>query len=615
MTLNALYQAQRRIGGTEDLASALTVIAEVVFELVEHATHVTVVLREADAALAQRSTRRGGGNAYVPVLTRARGETGEHSEDTFLPVPRSVYRKVLQERSAVLAADAPKDVSASPSLTTASVRSTVAVPLWSGEEILGVVQVDNRDAPGMLKPPDLEVMLLLAAQASMAVANARLIGRLRVAEARLVNENNFLKRRQRNAQSAEGGSSIIGDSEAMQALQKQIDKVADTPVTVLIEGETGSGKELVATALHERSSRNDKLFVAVNCAAMSEGLLESELFGHRKGAFTGAHDNKEGMFDLADGGTLFLDEITEAPIAIQSKLLRALQEGEVRPVGAARSHRVSVRVVAATNRDLEKEVEEGRFREDLYYRLKVFPLRVPPLRERRKDIAPLAEAFLARYAVELNKVVAGVAVDAMRLLTAYDWPGNVRELQNEVQRLVIQAEKGGFVSADLVSSRMRAGQELLRKAGGKKSTLKATVQTVERFVIYQALEECNNNKTKAAAQLGITREGLAQEVEAVHLRLADFREKVTSLVGSCVRWFIMIYPHSNETQTRWDHGDYKVQLMLPNNTRPIGFCDGSVADVAEMTERAESEGSDSIRVEKKRLKSGREIWTIHATNE
>ncbi len=521
VTMQALYDAQRRIGAAHDLRHTLEVIAEVVFALLVHATHVTVVLRERDAALVQRTGRGGSGEAYVPVLTRARAaiESSAGVDNAasahFVAVPRSVYRKVLQERSAVLAADVPREVSAAPSVMKASVRSTVAVPLWRGEEILGVVQVDNRDAPGMLKPHDLDVMLLVAAQASLAVANARLIGRLRVAEARLVRENDFLKQRQRGRRNTSAGGRIVGDSAPMQQLQQQIDKVANTGVTVLIEGETGSGKELVAAALHERSNRSTEMFVAINCAAMAEGLLESELFGHHKGAFTGAHDDKTGLFDLADGGTLFLDEITEAPSAIQAKLLRALQEGEVRPVGARRSHRVDVRVVAATNRDLEAEVAAGRFREDLYYRLKVFPLRVPPLRERRDDIAPLVEHFMAHYSQQLGRVVAGVGTDAMQLLRAYDWPGNVRELQNEVQRLVIEAQPGAIVTAALISRRMRRGQRLLQQVGVKK-TLKATVAAVERLLIFETLQRCDNNKTKAAKELGITREGL-------HKKLRNYR--------------------------------------------------------------------------------------------
>src|SRR5690606_23775729 len=209
-------------------------------------------------------------------------------------------------------------------------------------------------------------------------ANARLVQRLRSAEERLRKENQFLKGKEQERRSGSRGGAapdIIGESAPMKHLLQQLEKVVNTRVTVLIEGETGVGKELVAASVHYRSNRRDRLFVGQNCAAMPETLLESELFGHKKGAFTGAHEDKRGLFEVADGGTLFLDEVTEMPLSLQSKLLRVLQEGEIRAIGATQEKKVNVRIVAATNRNLEKEVAEGRFREDLYYRLKVFPLR------------------------------------------------------------------------------------------------------------------------------------------------------------------------------------------------------------------------------------------------
>jgi transcriptional regulator with GAF, ATPase, and Fis domain len=512
VTLRALYDAQSKIGRTTELDGVLEAITAAVFEVVAHASHVTIVLQAGDASGEGATTKkaRASARSYLPVLTRVRPEESggppSDATDQFVPITRSVYRKVLQERAAVLAADAPKEVAATPSIMAASVRSTIAVPLWRGDEILGVLQVDNRDAPGMLKPKDLDVVLVLAEQASLAVAGARLIKRLKVAEARLRQENTFLKDREQRE------VALIGESDAMKQIMSQLDKVADTRVTVLIEGATGTGKELVASALHYRSSRRDEIFVAQNCAALTESLLESELFGHKKGSFTGAIEDKKGLFELAHGSTLFLDEVTEAPMSIQSKLLRALQEGEIRPVGASETRTVNVRVVAATNRNLEAEVEAGRFREDLYYRLKVFPLRVPPLRERRSDIPLLIQHFLERYAAELGKPVAGVSAEASNLLIAYDWPGNVRELQNEVQRVVIQVDPGAFVTPDLLSSRMRKGEQLVARAGVAKGTLKETVLAVEKYIIFEALREHGGNKTSTAKTLGITREGLHKKL-------------------------------------------------------------------------------------------------------
>jgi Nif-specific regulatory protein len=504
--LSTFYAVQKRIGAAADLDQVLAEIADAALALIPGATHVTVVLRddeqEPDTAAA----------AFVPVLTRVRLSGGGGGPPSGrVPITRSVYRRVIKERAAVLAADAPTEVGSSESMLGASIKSTIGVPLWKGEEILGVLQVDNRNAPATLGARDVETLLVLAANASLAVANARLIKRLVMAEERLQKENSFLKGREERRR---GGNQveIIGQSEAMSRVITQLDKVVDTRVTVLIEGETGTGKELIAAAVHYRSKRRDKLFVAQNCAALAESLLESELFGHKKGSFTGATEEKKGLFEIADGGTLFLDEITETPLSLQSKLLRALQEGEIRPVGATSSKHVNVRIVAATNRNLEEEVQRGRFREDLYYRLKVFPLRLPPLRERREDIPLLAEHFLKRYGDEIGKPCGGFAQQAMELMVAYNWPGNVRELQNEVQRLVIQLEPGAFVTPDLLSPRIRQVEGLVTRAGVARGTLKEMMDTVEKFFLLEALREHNNNKTNAAKTLGITREGLHKKL-------------------------------------------------------------------------------------------------------
>jgi len=393
----------------------------------------------------------------------------------------------------------------------ASIRSTAAVPLWRGETILGVIQADNRQAPAMLSAMDLEVLALFASNASLAVSNARLIRRLQVAQEQLRKENDFLRTREETRSRVQ---TIIGESAPMKAVLSQLDKVVDTRVTVLVEGETGTGKELLASAVHYRSKRRDKLFVAQNCAALPENLLESELFGHKRGSFTGATEDKKGLFDIADGGTLFLDEVAEISLSLQSKLLRVLQEGEIRPVGASRTHLVDVRIVAATNRNLENEVKAGRFREDLYYRLKVFPLRSPALRERREDIPLLAGAFLKRYASELGKSVGGFSQQAMELLVAYDWPGNVRELQNEIQRLVIQLDEGAFVVPELLSERIRCVEGVVGKAGVSKGTLREMMDQVEKYLLLESLRDHGNNKTNAAKTLGITREGLHKKLRS-----------------------------------------------------------------------------------------------------
>jgi transcriptional regulator with GAF, ATPase, and Fis domain len=505
--LSALYAAQKRIGSKSDLDQVLIEVADAVLGLVPSATHVTIVLRDDDQSDA------GATAAFVPVMTRVRmagGESGPPSGP--VPITRAVFRRVVRERAAVLAADAPEDVGHTESIMGASIRSTIGVPLWRGEEIIGVLQADNRNAPGMLNAKDVELLLVLASNASLAVANARLIKRLVLAEDRLQKENSFLKGREEKRRGGGSQVEIIGKSEAMRKVIDHLDKVVDTRVTVLIEGETGTGKELIAAAVHYRSRRRDKLFVAQNCAALAESLLESELFGHKKGSFTGAVDEKKGLFEIADGGTLFLDEITETPMSLQSKLLRALQEGEIRPVGATSPKHVNVRIVAATNRNLEEEVARGRFREDLYYRLKVFPIRLPPLRERRDDIPLIAAHFLKRYCDEIGKPIGGFSQQAMELMTAYNWPGNVRELQNEVQRLVIQCDAGSFATPELLSPRIRQVEGLVGRAGVTKGTLKDMMDSVEKFFLIESLREHGNNKTNSAKTLGITREGLHKKL-------------------------------------------------------------------------------------------------------
>jgi Nif-specific regulatory protein len=515
--LRTLYDAQKKIGSAPDLAEVLVAICESSFTLVPLATHVTIVLRDDDEEGAKPSSSPPSATGYVPVMTRVRGQDAPSSSP--IPITRSVFRKVITERAAVVAADAPSEVGQSESLMGAQIRSTLGIPLWKGDDILGVIQVDNRES-GVLTSNDLEIMAVLAHNASLAVANARLVKRLRAAEERLTKENAFLKNKEqerRGGNRAGGGPEIIGQSAPMKALLQQLEKVVNTRVTVLIEGETGVGKELIAASVHYRSNRRERLFVGQNCAAMPETLLESELFGHKKGSFTGAHEDKKGLFEIADGGTLFLDEVTEMPVSLQSKLLRVLQEGEVRPIGATAEKKVNVRIVTATNRNLEKEVAEGRFREDLYYRLKVFPLRVPPLRERREDIPLIAEHFLLRFSAEFGKPSGGFSQQTMELLQSYDWPGNVRELQNEVQRLCIQVDAGSFVTPDMLSPRVRQVEGMIERVRPTKGTLKEMMDQVERWLLIEALREHQNNKTAAAKNLGITREGLHKKLRSFGL--------------------------------------------------------------------------------------------------
>ena len=496
--LHALYDAQKEIAGTLEVDELVDVVAKRVFALVSRATHLTIALREDDDG-PRRSAR------YVPIGTRVR--SGRTSDA--IAITRSVFRKVVQERAAVLAADARKDVGETASIMGAQIHSTIGVPLWQGEDIVGVLQVDNREGTGVFRERDLDVAALLAQSASQAFSHARLYQRLRIAEERERKENAYLKKREQTRR--EG--SIIGDAASMRRLFEQLRKVVNTRVTVLVEGETGTGKELIASSVHYWSDRKEKLFVAQNCAAMPENLLESELFGHKKGSFTGATEDKKGLFELADGGTLFLDEVGEMPLNLQAKLLRALQEGEIRPVGHSKTIKVDTRIVAATNRDLEKEVAEGRFREDLFYRLKVFPIRVPPLRERSEDVPLLAAHFLRKYCQDFGRAVTGFSQQAMEMLQAYRWPGNVRELENEVQRLVIQVDDEEFVQPEHLSPKIRQSEGVLERMHPTKGTLREMMDQVEKWMLIEALKEHGNNKSQTAKTLGITREGLHKKLK------------------------------------------------------------------------------------------------------
>jgi two-component system response regulator AtoC len=323
-------------------------------------------------------------------------------------------------------------------------------------------------------------------------------------------------------------SSITGESSQVQELFKIIDKVADSPSTVLITGESGTGKELVATALHDGSSRKDKPLIKINCAAIPKDLMESELFGYERGAFTGAVTSKPGRFELADAGTLFLDEIGEVPIEMQVKLLRVLQESEFERVGGIKTTRVDVRVIAATNRDLLAEVEAGRFRKDLYYRLNVVPIHLPPLRDRRADVPALVRHFIEKYNKRLNKKIEGIADEALVTLQAYPWPGNIRELENLMERVILFAD-GPRIEAHDLPAPVRSGvggtslptpESLTHEIGETplKEILKARQAEIEKAFIVQALGKTEGNVTRAAKLLGISRKSLQTKMKEFGLR-------------------------------------------------------------------------------------------------
>jgi DNA-binding NtrC family response regulator len=342
---------------------------------------------------------------------------------------------------------------------------------------------------------------------------------------RLIRENLALKN---EVSSRYRFENIVGSSPKMQAVYRLVAKGAPTNSTVLIRGESGTGKELIARAIHYNSLRKDKPFVAVDCASLTETLLESELFGHVKGSFTGAHANKKGLFEVAEGGTLFFDEIGNIPLSTQAKLLRVVQEREFKPVGGTETRSSNVRLIAATNKDLSVMTAEGTFREDLYYRINIFPITLPPLRERKEDIPALAFHFLQTFAKELGRNVLQFSVEAMNLLVGHDWPGNVRELENTIHRAIILAVDDVIRQGHLVNlvenehgvpAEVPTSNEELKKL--RKEIRERAVGGVERRFVLEALKRNDWNATRAAAQTGMQRSNFQALMRKYQIHVRD----------------------------------------------------------------------------------------------
>jgi two-component system response regulator HupR/HoxA len=328
-------------------------------------------------------------------------------------------------------------------------------------------------------------------------------------------ENILLKK---NVQQQYDFSNIIGHSQKMLDVFKLVSKVIDTPTTVNILGETGTGKEMLAHAIHYNSNRREKMFVAQNCGAFTETLLESELFGHVKGAFTGATNNKKGIFEIADGGTVFLDEIADTSPAFQLKLLRVLQESEIKPVGAEKSIIIDVRVITASNKNLEEETNKGNFRKDLFYRLNVFPITLPPLRERTDDIQDLVYFFINKYSKRIKKKVKGIDSEALNLLKDSEFPGNIRELENEIERAVTLAENNTTITKEILSPRFQFKNTEPIGSTIENGNLKDQVESLEISLIKQALQTTNGNILKAAELLGLSRQGLHKKLKRYRIK-------------------------------------------------------------------------------------------------
>lgn len=393
----------------------------------------------------------------------------------------------------------------SESTTGASLNSCV-LPLASRDRILGMLAVGKSDNSPYTED-ELAYLAQVATQITVVIENDLLRAELRKMRAEFREETIYVEDHLCSEPSFEG---IVGRSTALDRVLRKVEVVAPTDSGVLIQGETGTGKELIARAIHNLSSRRDKPFVKVNCAAIPSGLLESELFGHEKGAFTGAVMRKPGRFEIADKGTLFLDEVGDIPLELQSKLLRVLQEREFERLGSTRTQQVDVRVIAATHRDLKKMVEEGTFRSDLYYRLHIFPLVVPPLRDRREDIPIVVRHYVDKYAKRMNRRIETIPAKSMEAFTNYSWPGNVRELQNFIERAVILSS----------GSSLRAPLEELKDKTSPASSNLSTLEEMEREHVLRALRESNwvtGGPNGAAARLGMKRTTLAYRIRKLKI--------------------------------------------------------------------------------------------------
>ncbi len=413
----------------------------------------------------------------------------------------SVVNQVFQKNAPVLTANAMEDprFSGSESIIMQKITAVACVPLLLKGKCIGVIYLDSTINRQKFQDSTIAFLQAFANQAAIAIENASTLDNL-------LWENQQL---QKELELTYGFREIIGTSAKMQAVFKVMRKIIHSDISVLLEGESGTGKELVARAIHYNSYRKDKPFIAQFCGNLSENLLESELFGHKKGSFTGAINEKRGLFEIADGGTFFLDEIADISPVIQAKLLRVLQEGSIRRVGDTEYRNVNVRIISATNRNLKAEVKQARFREDLYYRLNVITITMPPLRERRSDIPLLIQHFLKKIADKTGQKPRRILPEAIKALVGYHWPGNVRELENTIERAVV-----------LSGDEPIGLNELIIPESDGEGLKSRSLKDQEREIVLKTLEECEGNKTKTADVLGVS-------LRWLHYKLNEWQVKAS----------------------------------------------------------------------------------------
>jgi two-component system, NtrC family, response regulator HydG len=484
--LSALMKVSTTVNAIRGLEELQKTLLELLFE---------VVPAERGAILLSHGN--GLEDAAVFGLDRARGP------DEAIKVSRTIAQQVLREKTSLLMSDAPaKPGFASDSLNQSRPSSLMCVPLIMVERPLGVIYLDT-NSPGVHFDQDhLQLVSAIAAITAVAIENARHIEWLQSENERLLADVNI-------------EHNMVGESPSMKQVYQLISKVAPTDSTVLISGESGTGKELAARAIHQNSKRAKLPFMAVNCAALAETLLESELFGHEKGAFTGALAMKKGRLEVADGGTVFLDEIGELSPALQVKLLRVLQEREFERVGGTKTIKVDIRLVAATNKDLEQAIAAGTFRQDLFYRLNVVELAMPSLRERPEDISLLANYFASKHGEKCNRKILGVSTEAQARLLSYEWPGNVRELENAIERAVVLGATDHILPEDLPEATLEAAVATTSIPAARYHD--AVTQT-KKQIILSAMDQAKGSYTEAAKLLGVHPNYLHRLIRNLNLR-------------------------------------------------------------------------------------------------
>ncbi len=468
--LSALMKISTTINAIHGLEKLHKTLLELLFEVVP-AQHGAILL----------------GNSELTDFESVFGLDRMNGAAETINVSRTIARQVMRDGTALLASNPAMDpMLATNSMIGSNPGSVLCVPLMMHKRALGVIYLDTKDLATQIDRDHLQLVTAIAGIAAVAIQNARHIEWLEGENRRLLEDVNI-------------EHNMVGESGAMKQVYQLISKVAPTDSTVLISGESGTGKELAARAIHQNSKRADKPFMAVNCAALAESLLESELFGHEKGAFTGAITQKKGRLELAEGGTVFLDEVGEIPPTIQVKLLRVLQEREFERVGGTRTIKVDIRLVAATNQDLERAIEQRGFRQDLYYRLNVVSIEMPPLRMRREDIPLLATYFVEKYSAKCNRRVDGITMEARARIRDYEWPGNVRELENAIERAVVLGSSDQIRLEDL--------PEAILENGGFESEASTkyhdAVAQTKKQIILEAMEQADGNYTEAARRLEV----------------------------------------------------------------------------------------------------------------